>query len=71
MTHFVAMELYAERLRLAALADAEARGESFWTSDIPVEAGAKIVFAWSDLPTQMSPRRQKVTMNKRQRIEDC
>src|SRR5690242_19669953 len=46
------MELYAERLRLAAQAEAEAGGESLWTKTIPKEARVKIFFAWTDLPLE-------------------
>lgn len=47
------MELFSERLRHEALAEAEARGESFWTDEIPQTAGIKLAFAWEDLPTEM------------------
>lgn len=47
------MELYSERLRQESLAEAEARGESFWTDEIPQAARIKHAFAYEDLPTEM------------------
>lgn len=42
------MELYAERLRLAAQADSEARGESLWTAEIAREVRVKLARAWKN-----------------------
>jgi hypothetical protein len=42
------VELYAERLRLAAQADAESRGESLWTSEIAPEVLVKLRRAWTN-----------------------
>jgi hypothetical protein len=38
--------LYAERKRLADLAEAEAAGESFWTEDLAPPVGGKLVYVW-------------------------
>ncbi|HEY0166165.1 MAG TPA: hypothetical protein VGB75_03895 [Jatrophihabitans sp.] len=52
------MELYAERLRLAAQADAEARGESLWTAEIPPEALVKLKRAWKNACVDVIPTNQ-------------
>jgi hypothetical protein len=38
--------LFSERKRMAAIADAEARGESFWTEDLSPTVRTKIANAW-------------------------
>jgi len=48
------MPYFAERRRLADVGAAETRGESFWTTTLPVAVRVKIGYVWGDLQEKLS-----------------